>query len=126
MRNGILCCSESGGLTLDLYVFIALRHGDNLEISRSCLFQGAHGDFSNLTTKSTVKRQASSNFYRDQEKPGRYVSEFKDLSNRPIQKDGGQARDGPSGTGTVRYLQDLEEQNRYEYEYSSYQVEFEY
>ena len=26
------------------------------------LVQGAHGDFSNLTTKSTVKRQASSNF----------------------------------------------------------------
>ena len=39
------------------------------------LVRGAHGAFSGLTTKSTVR--ASSNFYRDQEKPGMYVSEFK-------------------------------------------------
>ena len=39
------------------------------------LVRGAHGAFSDLTTKSTVK--ASSNFYHDQEKPGMYVSEFK-------------------------------------------------
>ena len=44
------------------------------------LVRGAHGAFSYLTTKSKVlalKAPGVVKFYRDQEKPGMYVSEFK-------------------------------------------------
>ena len=41
------------------------------------LVQGAHGDFSNLTTKSTEGGRHLQYIFRDHEKAGMYVSEFK-------------------------------------------------
>ena len=43
--------------TLDFVCFVALRHGDNLEISRSCLFGRAHGFEVRLTQTNLQGRQ---------------------------------------------------------------------
>ena len=66
--------------TLDFVCFVALRHGDNIEISRSCLFGGRTRAPGLLRPNDQEYGKAAGvvKFYRDQEKPGRYVSESKD------------------------------------------------
>ena len=77
MRNGILCCSESGGLTLDLYVSSPCAMGIiSKSVAHACS-GGARGFFK-PNDQEYGKAAGFVKFYRDQEKPGRYVSEFKD------------------------------------------------
>ena len=77
MRNGILCCSESGGLTLDLYVSSPCAMGIiSKSVAHACS-GGARGFFK-PNDQEYGKAAGVVKFYRDQEKPGRYVSEFKD------------------------------------------------
>ena len=97
MRNGILCCSESGGLTLDLYVSSPCAMGIiSKSVAHACS-GGARGFFK-PNDQEYGKAAGFVKFYRDQEKPGRYVSEFKDPA-RVSCKHAHRAAD----TCTVRY-----------------------